>query len=160
MINQHIISMCREFIARKEFQRSEITMNLKMSLGRDNRFEEIGYRLGQLKPFIDYIYDDIFRLYETQAEFYTHCNISRQVFSNMQTNDYDPTKQTIYKILIGLKLEFLDAVVLMENAGYTFTFKTREQLIVIFCLLHRFFDTEDVDALLVEFGEEPLFSTL
>lgn len=158
MINQRTIQNCKEFLRDRSEQRHAITMNLKMGLSRNNQFHEIGERLGQLKPFIDYIYNDILRHYETASRFYTQCNISRQVYSQMQRDDYDPNLKTVYKIIIGLKYSLLDAVVLMENAGYTFTYKTTDQLVIIFCIVNNIYDTEDVDVLLTEMGQDPLFS--
>lgn len=158
MINQNTIQRCREFIFNPQEKRREVTMGLKISIGRNRSYYEIGERLSQLKPFIDYIYQDITRLYESNSAFYNHCNISRQVFSKMQEANYDPTKETMYKILIGLNLSIMDAVILMENAGYTFTYKNNTQLIIIFCILNEIYNTEDVDTLLSEFGEETLFS--
>lgn len=158
MIDAYLVHECRDFIRNRVAQRREITMQLKANLGREQRFFEVGKRLSELHPFIDYIYDDIIHLYGRASDFYNACNISRQVFSKMQEANYDPTLETMYKILIGLRLSFLDAVILMENAGYTFTYKTSTQLVIIFCIINRIYLPEDVDTLLVESGENPLFS--
>lgn len=157
-IDDQLILACRRFLRDRMDQRRAITMNLKMSLARDQRYEEIGHRLGQLKPFIDYIYDEIIHQYHTASAFYTQCNISRQVYSQMQQDNYDPKLETVYKIMIGLRMSLLDAVVLMENAGYTFTYKTNLQLVIIFCIVNQIYTTQQVDSLLVEMGLDPLFS--
>lgn len=152
--------MVANFIFNPQEKRREVTMGLKMSMRRNRNFHEVGERLSELKPFIEYIYQDIIDIYESNSAFYNHCNISRQVFSKMQEANYDPTKETMYKILIGLRLSIMDSVILMENAGYTFTYKNTTQLIIIFCILNELFNTQDVDILLSEFGEETLFSQI
>jgi hypothetical protein len=158
MITPEIIRQCRAFVDDPQTQRYNITMDLKRSLGRDNRFEEVGHRLGQFKPFIDYFYDRMIDMYPSEARFYEHCAISRQLFSNMQRNDYDPSITTVYKIAIGLELDLLETVILGENAGYTFTYKTVNQRVILFCVLNRLYDPMEVDELLVAMDCLPLFS--
>lgn len=157
-MDRETIRRCREFVSNRVLQRQTLAMRLKMDIANNNRFVEVGQRLGELKPFVDYFYDDIVRKYDSTSDFYNHCNISRQIFSNMQRDDYDPKIETVYKIIIGLKLDLLDATILLENAGYTFTFKTKTQLVVIFCIINRIYEPEDVDFLLADLGEPTLFS--
>lgn len=158
MIDQNIIRECRNFIANRERQRMDLVMGLKMDLARERRFEEVGRRLGELRPFIDYIYDDMMDRYGSAGNFYNTLGISRQVYSNMQQDNYDPSLTTVYKIIIGLRLGLLDATVLMENAGYTFTWKTTTQLVIIFCIINRIYEPMDVDDLLNSMGENVLFA--
>lgn len=158
MITPEIMRKCREFIENRARQRMDLVMNLKTNLARDRRFEEVGRRLGELRPFIDYIYDNMMAQYESPSDFYNALGISRQVFSNMQQSNYDPSLSTVYKIIIGLKLNILDATVLMENAGYTFTWKTTTQLVIIFCIMNQIYDPMDVDDLLSNMGENVLFA--
>jgi hypothetical protein len=157
-MDPRMIRKCREFVDNRELQKQALAMSLKLQVFNENKYVEVGRRLGELKPFIDYIYNDIESKYGTPANFYQSCGISRQVFNNMQKNDYDPMLETVYKILIGLKLNILDATILMENAGYTFTFKTINQLVIIFCLLERIYNPNDVDELLVSLAQRALFS--
>ena len=158
MIRPQIIRDCREFVNDPQTQRFNITMDLKRNLGRQNRFEEVGRQLGQYQPFINYFYDRMIERFEDPARFYEHCAISRQLYSNMQRDDYDPSITTVYKIAIGLRLGLLDTVILAENAGYTFTYKTVQQRVIIFCIINELYDPMDVDELLVAMDCLPLFS--
>lgn len=157
-MNRETIRACREFIENRKRQRHEVALRLKLDMAHDNLFEEVGRRLGELKPFIDYFFKEVEERFGGGPEFYTQFNISRQVWSNMQRDDYDPTINTVYKIIIGLRLSLMDAVILLENAGYSLTFKTTTQLVVIFCVINGIYNTADVDLLLVTNDTEPLFS--
>jgi hypothetical protein len=157
-MDPRVIQKCKQFIQDREIQRREIAIQLKIAMATGNRFMEIGERLGEMKPFIDYFYGDMIRKFGNRpSEFYRHCNISAQVYSNMQRDNYDPSIQTIYKIILGLKFPILEATILMENAGYTFTFKTVQQLVVLFCIINGIYDPYDVDELLIACGSECLF---
>jgi len=157
-MGQEMISRCREFVADRVLQRQTIAMSLKMQIAHDRRFEEVGARLGELKPFIEYFYKDMMREYGSASRFYKSFGISRQVYSYMQNEDYDPTIETVYKIMIALKYNLLDASILLENAGYSFTFKTTTQLVIIFCIIHEIYEPMDVDTLLVDLGQRVLFA--
>lgn len=157
-MNNEIIRKCREFVSSRERQRRELAMALKMQIAQERRFAEVGARLGELKPFIDYFYRDMIERYGSAPAFYEHVGISRQVYANMQRDDYDPKIDTVYKIIIGLKLNLLDASILLENAGYSFTFKSVTQLVIIFCIINEIFDPMDVDTLLEDLGQSVLFA--
>lgn len=152
------IRRCREFIADREVQKSQLAIALKMQIARDHQFEEVGRRLGELKPFIEYFYEDMISRYGTAPRFYEHCGISRQVYAQMQRDNYDPRIETVYKIIIGLHMNLLDASILLENAGYSFTFKSITQLVIIFCIIKEIYDPLDVDELLTDLGEPVLFA--
>lgn len=160
MIDERTFYECKKFINDKVIQRRDITMGLKMELARERRYVEVGQKLARLEPFFNYFQEDILKKFETDADFYNYVNISRQVFSNMRKSDYDPNLDTVYKILIGLEYNLLDSVILMENAGYTFTFKTKKQLIIIFCILNEIHEPADVDELLTYSGAGVLFSSI
>jgi len=156
-MDPQIIEKCRKFIQDRKIQRRDIAIGLKLSMATGNRYIEIGERLGEMKPFIDYFHDEMVRQYGNRPSlFYNQCNISAQVYSHMQGDDYDPSIQTVYKIILGLKLNLMDAVILMENAGYTFTFKTAQQLVVIFCIINQIYNPFDVNDLLIACGSEAL----
>lgn len=157
-MDERIVARCEEFVNDKEQQRLSLAVSLKMQIAQERKFEEVGRRLGEYKPFVDYFYNDMMSKYNSPAAFYRHSHISRQVFNCMGRDDYDPKIETVYKVLIGLKVNILDATILMENAGYTFTFKTITQLVIIFCILNKIYATDDVDALLFHFDQETLFS--
>ena len=158
-MDPRIIRNCRAFIANREVQKRELAIALKMQIAQNQQFVEVAERLGELKPFIDYFYEDMMNKYGTAPRFYEHCGISRQVYAQMQRDNYDPRIETVYKVIIGLHMNLLDASILLENAGYSFTFKSTTQLVIIFCIINQIFNPLDVDELLTDLGEPVLFAT-
>jgi hypothetical protein len=108
---------------------------------------------GLLTKFID-------RAGLTEPEFYNRSYISTAVFSNMRSDNYKPSKPSVLKSIIGLKLDYIDASALLEKAGYTFVWSDAKDLTIIFCIMNGIYDPIEVDELLLSIGENSLFSQL
>jgi hypothetical protein len=89
--------------------------------------------------------------------FYTGAGISRQVWFNISSSK-KPSHETVYKAILGLKLSYIEASILMNKAGYDFDWLNKRALVVIFCIIHRQFDHHQVDQYLLEAGETAFFS--
>ena len=149
---------CRDFVLNKNLQRKHIDLLVKEKLLCTSESIMIINRQDEIKPFFDYIEKDMKTLYETPVDFYTKINISRQVYHNMQKKEYDPDIRTVYKVAIGLEYEILEAIFILEQAGYSLTLKSKEQLIMVFCFINCVFKPSDVDELLVDQKVRPLFA--
>lgn len=77
----------------------------------------------------------------------------------MHNRTHNVSKLTVFRAVLTLKLDYLDAAILMEKAGYTF--RTNDMMdVVITCLLRvGMYDRTCVDTLLVERGLPTLFSS-
>lgn len=97
--------------------------------------------------------------YKKDADFYKDIYMSRQLFSKIINNqNYQPTRETVMKCCVGLKLGERDAQLLMMSAGYSFSSALDLDLIVKMCLAKRCYDPMRIDQLLVKHQVKPLFA--
>lgn len=88
--------------------------------------------------------------FKTSPDFYNAAEISPQVFSNLQYPDHQVSRKTAIKCVIALKLDYLDASLLLGIGGYTFDWTDKKDLVVIYCLMHNIFDWYTIKLLLHE----------
>jgi len=157
-VDPEIIEECRKYIESSSNSRNIVIQNMKRELKNEILVKNVSTKLAELEPFIDYFYKDMLKIYDKPSDFYNYCGISKSVFSSMNRDDYDPSIETVYKIIFGMKLRLSESLLLLENAGYSITFKTIQQRIVMFCLLKKIYNLNDIDLLMVEFGQPTLFA--
>ena len=88
---------------------------------------------------------------------YKQSNISRQHFSKIQCNrDYNPKKKTVLAFAVGLHLTEDEAIGLLKSAGYAFSEGSKRDWIVRYCLGHKIYNINQVNALLFEWNQEQL----
>ena len=97
--------------------------------------------------------------YKKDADFYKDIEMSRQLFSKIINNpDYQPTRETVMKCCIGLRLGERDAQLLMTAAGYSFSSALDLDLIIKMCIAKRCYEKMKIDQLLVKNNVKPLFA--
>jgi hypothetical protein len=121
--------------------------NLRVALPKKSlTFNE---RLFQL---IDQKHLDEVRLYQS-------IGITRTHFSKIRSNPhYQPTKETVFKLAIGMKLNLEEGLLLLQSAGFSFKLSVYGDLIVRWALHHEVYQQAIIDEVLVEYKEKPLFS--
>jgi len=88
---------------------------------------------------------------------YKQSNISRQHFSKIQCNrDYNPKKKTVLAFAVGLHLSEDETIDLLQSAGYAFSDGSKRDWIVRYCLEHKIYNINQVNALLFEYDQEQL----
>ena len=88
---------------------------------------------------------------------YKQSNISRQHFSKIQCNrDYNPKKKTVLAFAVGLHLSEDETIDLLKSAGYAFSDGSKRDWIVRYCLEHKIYNINQVNALLFEYDQEQL----
>lgn len=92
------------------------------------------------------------------VDFYTAANISAQTWSQMQDRTHNVSKTTVFRAAMTLKLDYLDAAILMEKAGYTFRSSDRMDMVVTCLLKVGIYDHRLIDELLCDNSLPPLFS--
>ncbi|MBS3937978.1 MAG: hypothetical protein KGZ50_05360 [Peptococcaceae bacterium] len=92
------------------------------------------------------------------VEFYTAANISAQTWSQMQDRNHHVSKTTVFRAVLTLRLDYLDAAILMEKAGYTFRTNDRMDMVMICLLRVGIYDQKVVDDLLYGSSLPTLFS--
>jgi hypothetical protein len=112
------------------------------------------------KPFSVMLSEFIQKRFDKDADFYNGIEMSRQLFSKIINQpDYQPTRETVMKCCIGLKLGERDAQLLMMSAGYAFSSALDLDLIVKMCLAKRCYQPLLIDQLLEKHKIKPLFAT-
>ena len=120
----------------------------ELSLVKDQSFSSM------LSEFVN-------KKYKKDADFYKDIEMSRQLFSKMINNpDYQPTRETVMKCCIGLRLGERDAQLLMTAAGYSFSSALDLDLIIKMCIAKRCYEKMKIDQLLVKNNLKPLFSDM
>ena len=88
---------------------------------------------------------------------YKQSNISRQHFSKIQCNrDYNPKKKTVLAFAVGLRLSEDETIDLLKSAGYAFSDGSKRDWIVRYCLEHKIYNINQVNAILFEWEQEQL----
>ena len=99
------------------------------------------------EPSLDYMLknqgetfqDRLFKLIKEknldEVEVYKKANISRQLFSKIRSEkDYHPTKNTVFSLAIGMKLDYEETSNLLAIAGYTFTPASKTETFFFICI--------------------------
>lgn len=90
---------------------------------------------------------------KTNAEVYTKGGITRQVFSNILIKkDSIPRKDTVICLIIGMELNYVDALNLLGCAGYTLSKSIVSDVVVMKYLKRGIYDIDLINAELDERG--------
>lgn len=90
---------------------------------------------------------------KSNAEVYTKGGITRQVFSNILIKkDSIPRKDTVICLIIGMELNYVDALNLLGCAGYTLSKSIVSDVVVMKYLKHDIYDIDLINAELDERG--------
>jgi hypothetical protein len=89
---------------------------------------------------------------------YKSIGISKAHFSKIRSQiNYQPTKDTVFKFLIGLNLSLKDSFLLLESSGFTFQSSQLRDLIIKGAIELSIFDVFSIDHALSEAHLLPLF---
>lgn len=91
--------------------------------------------------------------FDHAPDFYNAAEISPQVYSNLQNPDHKVSRKTALKCIIALKLDYLDASLLMGIGGYNFDWTDKKDLIFIYCIIHNIFDWYTIKSLLHDLAD-------
>ena len=90
---------------------------------------------------------------------YKRANLSRQLFSKILcSTNYNPKKKTVLAFAVGLRLNEPETAELLQSAGYAFSDSSKQDWIVRYCLEHKIYNINQVNALLFEYGQDQLGS--
>ena len=114
-----------------------------------------------VKAKIETFQDKLFSMIKSknldEVEVYKNANISRQVFSNIRSDEnYHPKKNTIFALAISMRLSIDETSELLKKAGYAFSSGSKADLIIQYCMYRNYYDINLVNELLNKYGFEVL----
>jgi hypothetical protein len=111
------------------------------------------------KTFSQILFEFIDKKGIDEVQLYQSIDMSRALFSKIRTdNHYRPERNTVYRFIIGMRLNMEEAIVLLKAAGYIFHSGDKTSLIVHHCVSNGLFNQSYIDSILVHNQENPLFS--
>ena len=86
-------------------------------------------------------------------DIYRRAGISRQHFNKMINDlEYQPTKRTVWQLVVGMQLNMNEARKLMEKAGFSMTRSSKTDLVMEYYILHRRYSIIEIDIALLDAG--------
>ncbi|MBQ8750607.1 MAG: hypothetical protein IJZ30_03095 [Alphaproteobacteria bacterium] len=88
-----------------------------------------------------------------ETDCYKNSNLDRRLFSKIRSNDdYQPRKNTVFALIIGLKLNMYEAKMLLESAGYSISHSIKTDVIMECLIKHKVYDIITVNEILYSFN--------
>lgn len=95
-----------------------------------------------------------------EVDLYQSIGMSRTHFSKIRSNiHYQPTKETVFRLAIGMKLNLEETLQLLSAAGFSFKLSSYLDLVVRWALEQSIYNQQFIDEMLIDYQENPLFST-
>lgn len=88
----------------------------------------------------------------SETECYKNANLDRRLFSKIRSNDdYQPHKNTVFALIIGLKLNLDEAEELLDCAGYSISHSIKLDMIMEYLINKQIYDILLVNEILDSF---------
>lgn len=88
----------------------------------------------------------------SESKCYKRSNLDRRLFSKIRSErDYHPQKNTVFALIIGLKLDMDEANELLEAAGYSFSCCIKMDVIMEYLIKEKVYDILTVNEILYSF---------
>jgi hypothetical protein len=115
------------------------------------------------KSFNEVLFELLDRHYPTKdekaTEVYKRVGIKRSHWSKMLSNrEYQPNKDTIFKLIFAFELNLEDTNRLLASAGYAFNRSQYKDLVILAAVTHHIYLLKEVDESLHQFAKTTLFS--
>ena len=88
----------------------------------------------------------------TDAQCYKKANIDRKLFSKIRSNPaYQPSKPTVLAFAVALELSLPETKRLLNKAGFSLTRSNELDVILEYCITHRFYNIYDINLVLFQY---------
>ncbi len=123
----------------------------------DNRREELKCILAHLEEAYPSFPMLLLRMIKSKGISETKCyrrsNLDRRLFSKIRGDrDYHPQKNTVFALIIGLKLDMEEAQSLLQSAGYSFSRSIKMDVIMEYLIHEKIYDILAVNEILYSCG--------
>ena len=110
--------------------------------------------LESLEPtFSQKLFDLIKKQQISETDCYKNANLDRRLFSKIRSDDdYQPSKNTVFALIFGLRLTLKDANGLLDAAGYSISHSLKMDVLVEFMIKRRIYDMFTVNEILYKYG--------
>ena len=114
--------------------------------------------LEQQEPtFSDYLLDLIEERGGKASDVYKRAEVSKQLFSKIISNkDYQPKKNTVLQLAIGMQLDLAQTRALLNRAGYALTRSSKTDLVVQYYIEREIYSVPFINIALDDCGLPPL----
>lgn len=93
------------------------------------------------------------------SECYKKANVSKQIFSNIKSNnEYIPKKNTVLAFAIALRMDLSETKELLERAGYALSKSKLLDVIVEYFIENEKYDIDEINGVLFEYDQTLLGS--
>lgn len=90
---------------------------------------------------------------------YNAAYVTRQVISSWRKDPaYNPTRETLYRLILTLHLSLRETNDLLASAGYALRPNELTDITLRACIEHKLFNPIQIDSILISLGKDPLFS--
>lgn len=138
--------------------RSDLSVSVK-TLEKRIEIDDAIRRRGRKQSAVDYVLQMLpergFRLANGDADwvrFYKYARIEADVWSTFSSGAHQPSKETLLKIIIGLRLNEEEACELLSLAGNGFRGDDKRDNVILACMECGYYKVEDVYEILEEYG--------
>ena len=105
------------------------------------------------KGFSETLLDLIDERGMTDAQCYKKANIDRKLFSKIRSNPaYQPSKPTVLAFAVALELSLPETKRLLNKAGFSLTRSNELDVILEYCITHRFYNIYDINLVLFQYN--------
>jgi hypothetical protein len=127
----------------------------------DEEVIEPSLSLNIIHPKVTPFSEILFKLIDSRklndVAIYKKAQIDRRLFSKIRSDpEYNPSKETVYRLMLALELSIKDAKELLEAAGYSFGITSKVDFIVRHCVEHQIYDMTTVNEILFENAQKTI----
>lgn len=103
--------------------------------------------------FSQKLFDLIKKKKMSETDCYKNANLDRRLFSKIRSDDeYQPSKNTVFALIFGLRLTLKDANELLDAAGYSISHSLKMDVLIEFMIKNRIYDIFTVNEILYKYG--------
>ena len=154
MIKEQLFLQAEEYL-NKWYKVPAICMDMCSTVHEDRiSYQTISVDIEELDPtFSQKLFDLIRTKGISEQDCYKNANLDRRLFSKIRSNDdYQPSKNTVFALIFGLKLDLKEAIELLDAAGYSISHSLKMDVLIEFLIIKKVYDINTVNEVLYKYN--------